>query len=115
MAYCYIPMICLLWIMGIIVYESGFYNIVQVLFSQGICRVAVPMFYFISGYLFYNELKEWNWEVYGRKLKSRVSTILIPYCIWNIIGWFLLCLNHSFFKGGFFHLDEYDSMGYFVE
>ena len=84
---------------GVIVYESGFYNIVQVLFSQGICRVAVPMFYFISGYLFYNELKEWNWEVYGRKLKSRVSTILIPYCIWNIIGWFLLCLNHSFFKG----------------
>ena len=34
---------------GVIVYESGFYNIVQVLFSQGICRVAVPMFYFISG------------------------------------------------------------------
>lgn len=48
-------------------------------------RIAVPCFFLISGYLFYQHLSEWDWNTYGSKLKRRIYTLLIPYIIWNLI------------------------------
>lgn len=44
------------------------------------CRVATPSFFFLSALLFYKECTEAD---LGRKLTSRIHTLLIPYIIWN--------------------------------
>ena len=61
------------------------YSLVGITFSHVLTQVAVPLFFFISGYLFYNGLKEWKWTKYGEKLQRRIRTLLIPYITWNTI------------------------------
>lgn len=61
-------------------------GIVNVFFSQGICRTAVPAFFLISGYLFFSQLKQWNHGIWIGKIKKRIKTLLVPYLIWNIIA-----------------------------
>ena len=57
------------------------------LISNIICQIAVPIFFLISGYLFYNKEKS-----YTQKLRKRTKTILMPYFIWNGITFFLMIL-----------------------
>lgn len=45
-------------------------------------QIGVPMFFFISGLLFYRNCRFGDIE---RKLKSRVHSLLIPYIVWNIL------------------------------
>jgi len=45
---------------------------------------AVPMFYFISGFLFF--LRK---DTYSNKFKSRIRTLLVPYLIWCFIGFMI--------------------------
>jgi surface polysaccharide O-acyltransferase-like enzyme len=53
------------------------------LFSQVLGRIAVPLFFFISGFLFFLNV-EFDKQSYQRKLKNRFKTLLIPYLFWNI-------------------------------
>ena len=46
--------------------------------------IAVPLFFFISGFLFFKE-GLFDFALYRKKLKSRFRTVLIPYPLWNII------------------------------
>lgn len=48
-------------------------------------EIAVPLFFFISGFLFFYRVEEWNGQVYIRKLKSRFRTLVIPYFLWNTV------------------------------
>lgn len=59
---------------------------------DGVCSVAVPAFFFISGYLFCPV--KFSWQVYGRKLKRRINTLLIPYTAWNLIALLILVIPH---------------------
>ncbi len=43
---------------------------------------SVPIYFFISGYVFFIG-DEFTKDVYVRKLKNRIKTLLIPYIIWN--------------------------------
>lgn len=63
------------------------------LFSQ----TAVAMFFFLSGYLFFVNIKETKINV---KLKRRVKTLLIPYIIWSTIYYlyFVIVTNIPFLK-----------------
>lgn len=56
--------------------------------------VAVPMFFFISGYLFYRDGIPDTLSL-KRKLRSRVHTLLIPYLLWNTIGLLTFLLKAS--------------------
>lgn len=47
--------------------------------------MAVPCFFLMSGYLFFRGLEDWDWKACGRKLRSRVHTLLIPYLIFNLL------------------------------
>ena len=68
------------------------------IFQEGVCRLAVPCFFFISGFLFFNKLHEWSWSEWRRKIKGRVKSLLIPYLLWNIIA--LICFwGHDIFAG----------------
>lgn len=65
----------------------------QFLVSDVVARVAVPLFFFISGFLFFNGCTaRFTGAIYLQKMKRRATTLLLPYILWNIIylGLFLL-------------------------
>ena len=51
-----------------------YYNLFRISISHVLTHIAVPMFFFISGFLFFNKLQEWNRTVYFDKLKKRIKT-----------------------------------------
>lgn len=50
--------------------------------SHVLAHIAVPIFFMISGFLFYKGLESWNWTLWKEKLCKRVMSLLIPYIIW---------------------------------
>lgn len=50
--------------------------------SNGVARTAVPLFFFMSGFLFFHGARL-EGRTYRVKLRSRVRTLLIPYLFWN--------------------------------
>jgi len=67
---------------------TGALKVLCIFFQEGICRLAVPAFFFFSGYLFFNKLQEWSWQEWGEKLKRRVWSLFVPYILWNLITFF---------------------------
>jgi hypothetical protein len=68
--------------------------------SDGICRVAVPMFFAISGFLATVSLgKTFHWKGYGTLLGKRIKSLLIPYLLVSALGiitvWILLVIPFS--------------------
>lgn len=61
------------------------YNLFRTSISMVLTHVCVPLFFFISGYLFFTKLNKWGWDVYLKKLRRRIKTLLIPYILWNIL------------------------------
>lgn len=59
------------------------YIILTNITKEGISRVAVPLFFLISGFLFFST--QWNLSIYSEKLKRRIRSLLIPYLMFNII------------------------------
>ena len=51
--------------------------------DSGIGQFAVPLFFIISGFLFFRNLRSVNDAAV--KLRRRVYTLLIPYLLWNLI------------------------------
>lgn len=70
----------------------GVCNLIEILISQVISRIAVPTFFFISGFLFFLNFQKWSWEGYKNKIRSRAKTLLIPYLLWNAIPFVLTVL-----------------------
>lgn len=60
--------------------------------SHVITRVAVPVFYIISGYFFFKNFRIWSWEGYLTKMRKRIKSLVIPYLMWNLI---LFCIVHD--------------------
>ena len=48
-------------------------------------RIAVPLFFVISGYLFFPADEPLDIKCYTNKLKRRVKSLIIPYICWNSI------------------------------
>ena len=61
------------------------YEVLKIVVSQTLVKVAMPTFFVISGYLFFANVTEWNIKTYLGKLQRRVKTLLIPYIIWNLL------------------------------
>ena len=59
------------------IYESVYHVI-----TNELARVSVPLFFFISGFLFFYRT-DFSMKAYGQKLKKRVRTLLVPYVFWN--------------------------------
>lgn len=79
--------------------SSGYYYYICFIISNGLCRVAVPCFFFFSGFLFFNRLHQWKWNIYLTKLITRVKTLVIPYLFWNLIAFFALWAYRSLQNG----------------
>lgn len=88
------------------VYYSGddfFYHLsvnIQEFFIKYVFACAVPFLFFISGYLFYYNLKDKSLK---DKIQSRVRTLLVPYLMWNVIAtaYFVSMLYIPFLRGKF--------------
>lgn len=59
------------------------------LFSGILPSACVPLFFFISGFLFFHHPQK-----FSHKLKKRVHTLLTPYLIWNLLGIISILISH---------------------
>lgn len=65
---------------------------VMKLFSSVLADISVPLFFFISGFLFFY-YSEFSKDSYLKKVKKRVSTLLVPYLIWNFVAFIILLIQ----------------------
>lgn len=65
-------------------------NLIESSIGGGFNRTAVPLFYIISGYLFFLKVPGGFRSIEG-KMRKRVKTLLIPYIIANIFTFFFYC------------------------
>lgn len=61
------------------------YEVLKLMISQTLVKVAVPAFFVMSGYLYFANVEKFTEEVYWHKLRRRVRTLLIPYIVWNLL------------------------------
>lgn len=83
----------------LLVHEGQFpiYALLHHIVTNELARIAVPLFYFTSGFLFFYH-SDFSIEIYGQKLKKRARTLLIPYIFWNIVVFLLFLLTQLFFS-----------------
>ncbi len=59
------------------------FNTIFHLVSDGVAKIAVPLFFAISAWLFF--VKGWTWQGYAEKLRRRCRTLIVPYILWNTL------------------------------
>lgn len=74
-------------------------QITEYLFSQALGRVAVPLFFCISGYLTFSKNNFSSKDIL-LSLKKKVKTLVIPYLFWNCF-YFVVTLSVWFVNGTF--------------
>lgn len=85
-----------------LIYENS-----RILFSRIIPHIAVPLFYIISGYLFFVSFREhWDFRLWTTKMRRRFGTLIVPYVIWNIIP--VLLYSTSVVVGMMIHQKTHD-------
>lgn len=60
---------------------TAIYNYLMILMSHVISRSAVPAFFLISGFYFFSK-SDVNMNIYKKKLRKRLLTIVLPYVLW---------------------------------
>ncbi len=65
--------------------DTFWYEAVINLFSYVLPCIAVPIFFIISGYLFFSE-GTFSKSLYLNKIRKRIWSLLIPYILWNTFG-----------------------------
>lgn len=71
------------------------YSLLNRIITKELACIAVPLFFFISGFLFFYR-SDFSIEAYGKKLKKRVRTLLIPYVFWNVVVFLLMLFTQLF-------------------
>ena len=61
------------------------YDNLSYLLARVFAAIAVPLFFFISGFLFFYRIPRFTSRDYKRKLKSRAKSLLAPYVFWNLV------------------------------
>ncbi len=70
-----------------ITFSGTFYNpfnIIVIVLSEVLARVSVPLFFILSGFLFFATLRP-GLEGFIQKFRSRIATLLIPFLFWNAL------------------------------
>lgn len=64
------------------------------LFSEVLPRIAVPLFFLFSGFLFFDKLGgAFSAKIYKSKIRRREKSLLIPYLFWNFVGFLILLVQ----------------------
>ncbi len=91
--------------------------LIQNLISNVCARISVPLFFLISGFLFFASF-EFSTACIRNKLQRRIKTLLIPYIAWNVLAlaiYFLLQSTpwfNSFFSGNSKFIIDYGVYDY---
>lgn len=72
---------------------DGICNLIYIVMAHIITHVAVPLFFVISGYLFFLNFTRWNVSIYLKKIKKRMHTLVIPYILWNFAAVALVIIS----------------------
>lgn len=84
---------------GISIFEewnAPIYNTLDKIFVGNITNIAVPLFFLISGYLFFLRNQEFTFVDYREKLEKRTKSLLVPYLLWNALIFIVYLLVQSF-------------------
>jgi len=81
-------------------------SFIQIFISQGLTRIAVPLFFAISGYLFFLNVKTGSFVEIIPKIKKRFKTLLLPYLIWSALSILLFTLIQTVPQLRFFFNDS---------
>lgn len=91
----YLNFICIIMVVFIHDNNIELYNLnqnngaivyyIEMFISENICLLAVPMFFALSGYLFY---RNFIIDKLFDKWKSRIKSLIVPYVLWNLIYYF---------------------------
>lgn len=65
------------------------FSVVVKILSEEVASVAVPLFFTISGFLYFNNIKDFSRVLYLQKIKRRIKSLFLPYVVWNLIYIFL--------------------------
>lgn len=72
-------------------FDNAVVSIVNAFRFGGIFNLTLPFFFFMSGMLFF---KSYSNSAYVSKLKSRVTSLVIPYLFWNSVWMlFMICIS----------------------
>jgi len=74
---------------------DGNQSMLYIFFDAFLRGNSVPVFFFISGYLFFYGCADFNMKIWMRKLESRIHTLLIPYILWNVFAILILWITMS--------------------
>ena len=82
-------------------------NIIYNIISQITAIAAVPLFFIISGYLFFQNIENskgfFSFKAYKNKLKKRLVGLVLPYFIWNLIAvLYIIVLQKIHFNSDYF-------------
>jgi surface polysaccharide O-acyltransferase-like enzyme len=86
-------------------------NFIRDFISGGLAGVAVPLFFFMSGFLFFNNF-DWSGGNYLIKVKSRIKTLLVPFLFWNLLWLGIIAIAQNipataqYFAGGIPHITQ---------
>lgn len=69
---------------------------IEKIFTDSICRIAVPMFFTISGYWFYKKHENIDYRQYRCLLQKKLHTLVVPYFICSICTFVLFLLLELF-------------------
>ena len=79
---------------------------VQTAWSNGLARTAVPLFFLMSGYLYFVGF-DGGVAAYRTKTARRVGTLLVPLLLWNLLVIALFALGQSLPEtAGYFNADN---------
>lgn len=87
---------------------NNLYTIISELISHNLGYIAVPCFFFISGYFLFNKIEEWSGRFYWNNLIKKTTTLLLPYIIWNMLYIFLIWIKVLVFDKLGFSIYEYE-------
>lgn len=100
--FCIVPQVCAIMVVVLHQYNTVGLgrNSIAAYFvsfiSHGLCTAAVPTFFCMSGYLFWRKVD--TFQDVWLKMKRRVKTVLLPFCLWNIF--YALLFNVTQVGGG---------------
>ena len=79
---------------------ANVFHFITELISHHICPIAVPCFFIFSGFLFFANLKEGQFDLrwLANKWKRRLRTLLIPYLFWNLFNVVAILLVSTLFN-----------------
>lgn len=68
------------------IWQSDLYDTIRLAVRIFASQTTMQSFFFMSGYLYFFSVREWNTNVFLMKSKKRIQTLLIPYTLWNLIA-----------------------------